>query len=621
MKPISAQQLNISKQRISGLIKQGDIKKARSILVKICKSDIADAESYYLLGTIYGQLNQLEKAVTNFRKAIYLQPDVVFSYINLATALTGLGHLEEAEKTLLDALAIQPHDFNVLLNLGLILAQNERYYEAEDYVNQALSIKSDSVPALKALGNLYYKEKKYTQAVETFSRLNKVDPSVIDSWLGMGNAQFQLGFIEDSIASYMKVVQLDDSHIEAHTNMGHSYKMLGKTENTKISYQKVLAVDPDNIIATVGIIDLLEKSGEYKDAYNHLLPLVNNNIEDSDLAASYIRLCEKFDSCDMAINYADKVLENSSIADLERGRLEFALGRIFDKQKQYNLAFAYYQKANSHRSQIFSVDEHEEFVRHLIEQFDWQFFSQVARPTISSPRPIFIVGMPRSGTSLTEQILASHPSVYGAGELPVINEIVRQLDPGVNNYPSRLLQLSTEEIDKLASKYLDNLSTLNQSTPRVTDKMPTNYFHLGLINILFPDAKIIHCTRNPLDTCLSIYFQDFSESNPYANNLEHCAYVYRQYQVWMNHIKSFLTVPILDVSYEQLVNNQEEVTRKLINFIELEWDDDCLSFHNTKRFVATPSYDQVREKMYTSSIGRWRNYENFISSAKTILNV
>ena len=621
MKPITEQQLHADKQRISKLLKQGNIKKAGSILLKICESDIEDAESYYLLGTVYGQLNKLDKAVESFKKAISLQPDVVFSYINLATAFTGLGKLDEAEKTLQDALVIQPKNFDVLLNLGLVLAQSEQYYEAEDYVSQALSINSNSVLALKALGNLFYREQKYSQAVETFSKLNKVDPSVVDSWLSKGNAQFQLGLIEDSIASYLKVVQIDASNIEAHANMGHGYKLLGKTEDTKTSYQKVLAVDSGNITATVGIIDLLEKSGEYEDAYKHLMPLVEMNVEDSDLAASYLRLCEKFDSCDMAISYAEKVLKNNSIADQERGRLEFALGRIYDKRKQYSIAYSYYEKANSLRSQKFSVDGHEKFVRSLIEQYDWQFFSQVARPVIRSQRPVFIVGMPRSGTSLTEQILASHPSVYGAGELSIINDIVQTIDPGINNYASRLLQLSAEEVDKLASKYLDNLSMLNQSAPRVTDKMPSNFFHLGLINILFPDAKIIHCTRNPLDTCLSIYFQDFSESNPYANNLEHCAYFYLQYQKWMNHIKSFLTVPIIDVSYEELVTNQEEMTRKLIHFLELDWNDDCLSFHNTKRFVATPSYDQVREKMYTSSVERWRNYEKHISGVKEILKV
>ena len=169
-------------------------------------------------------------------------------------------------------------------------------------------------------------------------------------------------------------------------------------------------------------------------------------------------------------------------------------------------------------------------------------------------------------------------------------------------------------MDKLANFYLTRLSSLNNSATRVTDKMPSNFWHLGLINILFPEAKIIHCTRDPIDTCLSIYFQDFSESHQYANNLELIAHYYQQYELFMAHIKSLLSVPMLEVSYEELVTDQEAMTRKLISYVGLDWDEHCLSFDKTKRYVATPSYDQVRKKMYTSSVKRWAHYEKHIQA-------
>jgi hypothetical protein len=226
------------------------------------------------------------------------------------------------------------------------------------------------------------------------------------------------------------------------------------------------------------------------------------------------------------------------------------------------------------------------------------------------------VGMPRSGTTLVEQILASHPQVYGAGELNVIGDAVQSIDRLSGNkihYPSNLDGLESELLDDIANCYLEKLKALDAEAMRVTDKHPINFLHLGLIALAFPDAHVIHCTRDPRDTCLSIYFQAFSPANSYASNLEHTGFYYRLYEKLMRHFKEVLSISVLDVTYEDLVINQEQVSRKLIDFVGLDWHERCLAFHQTSRYVATPSYDQVREKMYTSSIGRWRRYEKYLA--------
>ena len=224
--------------------------------------------------------------------------------------------------------------------------------------------------------------------------------------------------------------------------------------------------------------------------------------------------------------------------------------------------------------------------------------------------------MPRSGTSLIEQILASHPQVYGAGELTDIGDAIlsiNKLSGQSVQYPTNLNKLSSELLDDIANRYLEHLKELNSEAIRVTDKHPINFLHLGLIALAFPDAKIIHCTRDPRDTCMSIYFQNFSESNSYANSLESIGFYYSLYEKFMHHIKGLNCISILDIAYEDLVSNQEETSRKLIDFIGLDWDEQCLAFHQNDRFVATPSYDQVREKIYNSSIGRWKNYEKHLA--------
>ena len=230
-------------------------------------------------------------------------------------------------------------------------------------------------------------------------------------------------------------------------------------------------------------------------------------------------------------------------------------------------------------------------------------------------RPVFIVGMPRSGTSLTEQILASHPEVFGAGELNDINESIAKLPAMIRNnntYPGCIKDLNQEIADKLAQEYLTRLDSFSTEKKRITDKMPHNFVNLGLISLLFPEARIIHCLRDPRDTCLSLYFQDFGWIHPYATRLENLGNYYVQYKRLMKHWTSVLDTPILTIQYEDIISDQEHISRELVNFCGLDWHDDCLQFYASTRTVATASYDQVRQPIYKKSIGRWKNYEKHL---------
>jgi len=244
------------------------------------------------------------------------------------------------------------------------------------------------------------------------------------------------------------------------------------------------------------------------------------------------------------------------------------------------------------------------------------------RASVRSDRPVFIVGMPRSGTSLIEQILASHPQVFGAGELTDIVRLPLSLHTMLGTerkYPQCLSLLTQDRIDTFAQHYLDKLASLSPDASRVIDKMPGNFMHLGFIELLFPDARIIHCMRDPLDTCLSCYFQDFSRSHPYSYDLENLGAFYNEYRKIMQHWRSVLSIPMYEIQYEELVADQEMKSRELVEFCGLEWDERCLNFHETKRYVGTASYDQVRQPMYKKSAGRWKNYENRIDVLKKSL--
>jgi hypothetical protein len=245
------------------------------------------------------------------------------------------------------------------------------------------------------------------------------------------------------------------------------------------------------------------------------------------------------------------------------------------------------------------------------------------RARVQSDRPIFIVGMVRSGTSLVEQILASHPAVYGAGELPDVTEITRAL-PGLlgtdDRYPEFLPILNQEAVDSMACRYLDRLNQIAPGAMRVTDKMPGNFMYLGLIELLFPGARIIHCMRDPVDTCLSAYFQDFSNNHPYAYDLSNLGAFYRGYLKLMAHWRKVLHLPLLEVRYEDLVADQERISRTLIEFCGLEWDSRCMQFHDSRRFVETASHDQVNRPLCHHSIARWKNYERHLAPLLAELN-
>jgi hypothetical protein len=223
--------------------------------------------------------------------------------------------------------------------------------------------------------------------------------------------------------------------------------------------------------------------------------------------------------------------------------------------------------------------------------------------------------MPRSGTSLAEQILASHPDVFGAGELPVVNRMVDQLATVLDTsipYPECLKYLDNHTLEQLASEYLEEAQLKSNDEQFITDKMPSNFMHLGFISLMFPNARIIHCTRDPLDTCLSCYFQNFTGEHPYAYSLTSLGKFYRMYEKLMEHWSKVIPNPIFELSYEKVVVNPEQEIRSMVDFCGLEWDDKCLDFHQTKRTVATASHSQVRQKIYTSSVGKWRSYEKHL---------
>ena len=603
------------KQRAGQLFRQGRLKQARQVYEKICAEYDTDAESQYMLGSIHGQLGQYEQAVRYLQNAIRLSPKAIVAHCGLGAACKQLGRFPEAAQAFHTAHRLNPRDADILIELAGTLIRLDKPGDARKCLQQALILKPDSVEALAGLGQTHHMQREAREAAAYYERALKIDPQQAVTHNRLGHALHLLGQYQDAISHFRQATGIRPRFAEAWKNLGFTLTSDGQVAEARDAFDKALKINPQYTDAAIGQIELLILEGKYEDAGRLLKSLVRRGVRRTALATAWISICRHCGDCQAALDYAGEILAGDAIAQADEEKLRFALGRLHDARKEYDKAFQQYQRGNDLKPDTFDEVELLATTDSLIKVFNWQFLSTAPRSTLRSAKPVFILGMPRSGTTLTEQILCSHPDVYGAGELKELSKLVSSLpsllgaEPG---YPNNLARLSAPLLDRLAGDYLQHIEKLAPDALRVTDKMPHNFQHAGLIAMLFPGARIIHCVRDPLDTCLSIYFQNFTDAHNYASHLGHLGVYYRQYERLMNHYRSLLDIPILDVRYEDLVSSQEEVSRRMIDFIGLDWDERCLRFHETDRFITTCSYDQVRQPIYSGSIRRWRNYERYL---------
>lgn len=382
------------------------------------------------------------------------------------------------------------------------------------------------------------------------------------------------------------------------------------------SVDRALAIDARDPLAVSMRADLLDMSSRPAEAIAALEPFLADPAPHLALAVAFARLSPRFGRQQEAIAAVEAALSHEPIAPPNRAVALFALAQLLDGIGEFDRAFQAAAEAHALRRGGFDPAMHARQIDDAIAGWSPDAISAVSRAAARGPRPVLIVGMPRSGTSLVEQILASHPALFGAGERAELTRIAHELS-GRPAVASPLLTdpspLRRQTVERCAKRYLDMLRSLAGDAAIVSDKNPTNFLHLGLAWALLPEVRIIHCTRDPRDTGLSCYFHDFAGVLSFVHDLEHIAAYWRDYQRLMAHWCSVLPLPILDVVYEDLVADQAGQTRRMLDFIGLPWDDACLRFEKNDRITMTDSNRQVRRAMYTSSVGRWKNYEKHLA--------
>jgi len=455
----------------------------------------------------------------------------------------------------------------------------------------------------------------YLQAATVCNQLLKKHPKVPAIWGVLSAAQVGMAKHAEARKSAMKGLKLNPKSVELRIRLGLTYFADHRFEEAASEFERALKLNPGNDWAVRCLTDALTKMDRDEEAYELLREQIAKKGGDAGLGLALLKVCDKTKRYEEGLRIAEPLLAERESHPRFRAVLLFKIAELYAKSGNHDRAFEVYRMANEAPGHRFDAERHRAGIDRVIEAWTPEAFAGLERPQRRSVRFVFVLGMPRSGTSLVEQIISSHPRAHGCGELDFINNIACQLSGSRDGwaYINRLERLTKSALDQGAQKYAQELRKMAPGAERVTDKMPSNALQLGLISAMLPECRVIHCVRDARDTCLSCYFHHFlGKGNVFTYDLENLGDCYSDYWRLMKQWKSGVDVPVLDVRYEEMIADQEGQSRRLIDFLGLDWDDRCLSYHEVKRTVKTLSHDQVSKPIYTSSMGRWKPYEKHL---------
>lgn len=566
------------------LLRQGRIDEAAEIAGAMARERPHDAQARFAMALVDRHRGRVESALSSLERLTKELPQNPLIRLEYATTLVMAGRPDEATPPLAAMVAASP---------GQVLP-------------------------LYWLGQAHLRAFRGPDAVECFERLLRMAPQNQQARQPLAAAYLASGRPADAENILRAILAQRPDDLDALGTLAATLEHQNRLTEAAPLFRKILELAPDHPRATAGLARVLQAEGKRDEARDLLRGVFQTDHPPPVVVSTFAALCDSPDDRRACVDIANRLLGDRSVPAQDRAGLCFAAGRLLEHERRFDEAFAFFQQGNLMTPNTSRDAERTELTDHLIEVFSAQAMKTLPRAAGSSDRPVFIVGMPRSGTTLVEQILAAHPGVFAAGELQEIRRIWRDLTQAKGGVLG-LSRLTQVEVNDAADRYLEFLARIDPKAPRVTDKMPHNFEQLWLINLCFPHARVIHCVRDPMDTCVSCYTTQFGLAHGYSTDLASLGHAYAQYRRLMNHWRSVLDVPMIEIAYEDLVADLETHARRIVGHAGLEWDDACLRFYEARRPVTSASADQVRKPIYATSIGRWKAYAEYLRPLRDAL--
>ncbi len=597
----------------SALHERGEWAAALPYLQRISTVNVGDSDVLVELADCLRGVGRTPEAVRLYERAVVIEPRSAMAHNNLGNALLELGEHARAVACFQRTSNLLPMDAAVLTNLSISLRQAGRSEEALAAARKATALAPQFGAAHREVGLASAALGERPQALMCFLRVVELEPDNPEHLCNLGNALFEAQKVAESVLRFSQALKLREDYAPAHLGMALAFRQQRRPAEALESCRTALRNKPDFPEALSLLGELEADEGRFEEAERLFRRCLSIRPE-FVLATAGLATIQR-----MTGQEADglvRILAEKRLSSGEEISVRYALGSYFDGCGRYDEAFAEYAHANELTKRLQPAYEPGKVTRRvdrIIQDFV-AFDDPVQSSGAPPPTPIFIIGMPRSGTSLAEQILASHPEIFGGGEIVFWSAVCDAwFDTRGRDEPTQAL------LRRCAADYRVKLQALRTNARLIVDKMPVNFLYAGLIHAALPHARFIHLQRHPIDTCLSIYFQNFYNIGPYASDLQAMAHYYAEYLRIMEHWRTVLPpATLLEVPYESLVGDPEPWTRRMLDFVGVPWNARCLEFHQAERSVITASRWQVRQKIHTQSIARWRRYEKFVSPLHTL---
>ena len=644
--------VKIAYQNAKDLIDKKDYITATEQLSEILKVFPNELNSIYLLIDCYIKLNNPLKALEFTHSALNVKNNDK-KLLQLEIRLNEYLERDSESIHLLKIFIDKFSDLSALKHLSNLLVKQDKSDEADELIKNFFEKNEDYGLLYKGVRHLH--ASRYRKAEDAFKKVLMEDENNIDALRFMGILAFKSGNHDIAEAVLTKALKLDPTYSLVWANLAQVFSVTGQLDKAKKSFKNILNMDPKNGLIWAEYGTVLTKLANYREGRDAYLKALEFKPDSPRVHLSLGHVYKTMGEINASINsYKNTIIQNNlsgeaywslanlktysfskneikdmeetlkgDMSDIERSQMHFALGKAYEVKKDFDRSFRNYYEGNKVKKGLikYSSDDTSDNTKRILDFFSKENINNLSKSSTNNPDPIFVLGMPRSGSTLVDQIISSHSKVDGTQELPNIIKIAAELNNDKqNSYPEVLKELDDLNISKLGKDYISETTWARDKAPFFIDKMPNNFIHIGLIKTILPNAKIIDTRRDPMDTCFSCFKHFFARGQLFTYSMEDLGNYYTDYIRAMNHWHKVYGKDIFTVHYDDVINKTEETIRELIDYCNLPFEQECLEFYKSSRPVKTPSAEQVRQPIYKSGLNYWKNYEKHLLPLKKIID-